>query len=85
MGIVSVSVGSNEAAEMENSEVLGDGALGNIKMAGKGINAEGFVIPEKRNDSEPAFNAQNTHQLSHLLKRIILSFHASPFQYISIY
>lgn len=85
MGIVSVPVGINETAEMENSEVLGNSTLGNLKMAGDGINAEGFVIPEKGDDSEPAFNAQNTHKLSQLLERMILSFHWPPFQYISIY
>lgn len=45
MGVVSVPVGSNEAFEMENSEVLRNSALGNLKMAGKGINAEGFEVP----------------------------------------
>lgn len=45
MGVVSVSVGSNETAEMEDSEVLGNSALRNFKMAGKGINAEGLVVP----------------------------------------
>lgn len=75
MGVVAVSVGSNEVFEMENSEVLRNSALGNLKMAGKRINAEGFEIPEKHDYSESVLNAQNTHYLSQFIKGIIFSFH----------
>jgi hypothetical protein len=85
MGIVTVPMGSNKTAEMKDSKVLGNCALGNLEMAGKGIHAEGFVIPKKDNYPEPAFNAKYTHKFSQLLERKFFCFHRSPFQYISIY
>lgn len=85
MSVVSVPVGSNETLKMENSEVLRNSTLGNFKTAGNGVHAEGFVINKKSDDPEPAFNAQYAHKLSQFLKSTILSFHRSPFQYISIY
>lgn len=85
MGIVSVLMRSDETAVMKDSEVLGNRALRNFKMAGKGVYTEGFVIPKKGDYPESAFNTKHTHKLSHLLKRMNFGFHRTPFQYISIY
>lgn len=85
MGVVSVSAGSDETLKMENFQVLGYRALGNIEAACKGINTEGFVVSQECNDPQPAFNPQYVHKFREFLKIVILSFHESPFQYISIY
>jgi hypothetical protein len=75
MGIVSILMRCNKTAEMKDPEVLGNCALRNLKMAGKGIHTEGFVVPKKDNYPEPVFNAEYTHKFGQLLEREFFSFH----------
>lgn len=88
MGVVTVSVGSDETFQVKNSEVLGYRTLGDIEVAGKGVNTERFVIPQECNYPQSAFNSQNSHKFREFLKSVILSFHGasiSVFKYILIW